>query len=174
MILTLQLETGLLETLFWVFTAMARRLFAEVGALKGKPDWFWKGVEFAQAFSVIELGAVFTFEKDKLDTGSDAISIAHYIQRSVSVCPLCAQLHVTGAFAEAAEAERRTVRSCSGMCSFKNVRSAHSLERQGSETTENPGWGRRGVSWEALKCKAGKFQGMWLDLKSLEIPIIKR
>lgn len=31
---------GLLETLFWVFTAMARKLFAEVGALKGKPDWF--------------------------------------------------------------------------------------------------------------------------------------
>lgn len=31
---------GLLETLVWVFTAMARKLFAEVGALKGKPDWF--------------------------------------------------------------------------------------------------------------------------------------
>ena len=74
---------------------MARKLFAEVGALKGKPDWFWKGVEFAQAFSVIELGAVFTFEKDKLDVGSDAISIAHYIQRSVSVCPLRAQLHTS-------------------------------------------------------------------------------
>ena len=40
MILTLRLETGLLETLFWVFMAMARKLFAEVGALKGKPDWF--------------------------------------------------------------------------------------------------------------------------------------
>lgn len=44
---------------------------------------------------MIKLGAVFTFEKDKLDTGSDAISVGHYIQSSVSVCPLCAQLHTS-------------------------------------------------------------------------------
>ena len=85
---------GLLETLVWVFIAMAWKLFAEVGALKGKPDWFWKGVEFTQAFSVIKRGAVCTFEKDKLDMRSDAVSM-HYIQHSVSTFLLCAQLHTS-------------------------------------------------------------------------------
>lgn len=40
---------------------------------------------------------------------------------------MCPVTHITGAFNQVAETERKTALSCGGMCAFKNMKSAHSL-----------------------------------------------
>lgn len=103
------------------------------GCPQGKPDWFWKGVEFTQAFSVIKLGAVFAFEKDKLDTRSDAIPTVHYIQHSVSALLLCAQLHTPQGLSTKWQRQRKTALSRGGMRKLLKIWKVHTFSGKTGE-----------------------------------------
>lgn len=146
---------------------------AEVGALKGKPDWFWKGVEFAQAFSVIKLGAVFTFKKDKLDTRSDAIPTVHYIQHSVSALLLCAQLHTPQGLSTKWQRQRGKQHCHVVGCAFKNMKSAHFLWKVREVKLLRIQDGGGGVCHEELwNAKLGSFRGCvltWRDTHHQEV-----
>lgn len=119
---------------------MARKLFAEVSALKGKPGWFCKEVGFGQVFWHNSWQCLPSRKKN----WKSGVMLFGWciIFSSFSECVLRAQLHASESRPHQGFQLSGRVReeNVTVMCSFKNTNSTHwegvtnSLEIWGSET----------------------------------------
>lgn len=135
------------------------------GCPQGKPDWFERGLSSLKPSLWLNLGQCLPLRKTSWSHEVMPFQqcTIFSIQWVRSYCVL-SYTHLQGLSTK--WQRQRGKQHCHVVGCALKIWKVHTFSgRQGSETTENPGWRRRGVSWGALKCKVGKFQGMCFDLK---------